>query len=131
MDPDQPLTGPAQQLHQIGIAADNDGSELKEYLLGILRKAGHVVIDFSAASSNGNGTNPDFFVSLVRAVTDRVVDRGVGIFGSGRPASVTQHFAGVHASLIRENFPAHQVIEDDDLHLICFGGPVAGQALPQ
>ena len=37
--------------------------------------------------------------------------------------------AGVCASLIHENFSAHQGVEDDNLNMICLGGQVVGHAL--
>jgi ribose 5-phosphate isomerase B len=36
---------------------------------------------------------------------------------------------GVRASLIHENFSAHQGVEDDNLNMICLGGLVVGHAL--
>src|ERR1035441_8689907 len=56
--------------------------------------------------------------------------RGVAICGSGVGASVCANkVAGVRASLIHENFSAHQGVEDDNLNMICLGGQVVGHAL--
>src|ERR1035438_7623810 len=117
-------------LQRIGIAADHGGYELKEYLAGKLRAAGHEVVDFGDGSPKEEDDYPDFIVPLARAVADRKVERGVGICGSGVGASVCANkVAGVRACLIHENFSAHQGVEDDDLNLICFGGLVVGHAL--
>ena len=48
-----PLTGLPRTLKPIGIAADHGGYELKEYLVRMLRDAGHEVIDFGDGQPNG------------------------------------------------------------------------------
>jgi ribose 5-phosphate isomerase B len=114
----------------IGIAADHGGYELKEYLVRMLRDAGHEVIDFGDGQPKLNDDYPDFVVPLARAVAHGDVDRGVAICGSGVGASVVANkVAGVRACLIHETFSAHQGVEDDDLNLICLGGLVVGHAL--
>jgi len=114
----------------IGLAADHGGYELKEYLLGKLRQAGHETIDFGNGRPKEDDDYPDFIVPLARAIADGKLQRGVGICGSGVGASVCANkVAGVRACLIHEHFSAHQGVEDDDLNLICLGGLVIGHAL--
>ena len=72
----------------IGIAADHGGYELKEYLVGMLRDAGHEVIDFGDEQPKLDDDYPDFVVPLARAIACGQVDRGVAICGSGVGASV-------------------------------------------
>ena len=113
----------------VGIAADHGGYELKEYLAGMLREAGHEVIDFGDQQSKVDDDYPDFVVPLARAVACGEVERGVAICGSGVGASVAGNkVAGVRACLIHETFSAHQGVEDDDLNMICLGGLVVGHA---
>jgi hypothetical protein len=82
--------GPAKprKLKPIGIAADHGGYELKEYLVGMLREAGHEAIDFGDGKPKADDDYPDFIVPLARAVSCGKVERGVGICGSGVGASV-------------------------------------------
>ncbi|MGA3162632.1 MAG: RpiB/LacA/LacB family sugar-phosphate isomerase [Verrucomicrobiota bacterium] len=127
---DKPLTGLTRTRQRIGIAADHGGFELKEQLVGKLRKAGHEVIDFGDQQPKLDDDYPDFVVLLARAVACREVERGIAICGSGVGASVCANkVAGVRASLIHENFSAHQGVEDDNLNMICLGGLVVGHAL--
>ena len=127
---DEPPAELRRTLQRIGIAADHGGYELKEYLAGKLRAAGHEVIDFGDGRPKEEDDYPDFIVPLARAVAAGKVERGVGICGSGVGASVCANkVAEVRACLIYENFSAHQGVEDDDLNLICFGGLVVGHAL--
>ena len=115
---------------QVGIAADHGGFELKEYLAKRLREAGHEVIGFGDRQQIPEDDYPDFVVPLARAVACGEVERGVAICGSGVGASVCANkVAGVRASLIHENFSAHQGVEDDNLNMICLGGQVVGHAL--
>jgi ribose 5-phosphate isomerase B len=115
---------------RIGIAADHGGYELKQYLVRMLRDAGHEVIDFGDGKPKLDDDYPDFVVPLARAVACGDVDRGVAICGSGVGASVVANkVAGVRACLIHDTFSAHQGVEDDDLNLICLGGLVVGHAL--
>jgi ribose 5-phosphate isomerase B len=114
----------------IGIASDHGGYELKEYLAGKLREAGHEVIEFGDRQSKPDDDYPDFVVPLARAVARGDLQRGVAICGSGVGASVAANkVAGVRACLIHETFSAHQGVEDDDLNVICLGGLVVGRAL--
>ena len=114
----------------IGIASDHGGYELKEYLVGMLREAGHEVIEFGDRQPKLDDDYPDFVVPLARAVARGDVERGVAICGSGVGASVVANkVAGVRACLIHEAFSAHQGVEDDDLNMICLGGLVVGHAL--
>jgi ribose 5-phosphate isomerase B len=88
------------------------------------------VIDFGNKLLDSDDDFPDFVEPLARAVASGKVQRGIAVCGSGIGASVCANkVAGVRASLIHENFSAHQGVEDDDLNLICFGGLVVGHAL--
>jgi ribose 5-phosphate isomerase B len=114
---------------RVGIAADHAGFELKEFLIGMLRDAGHVVTDFGDKRLEGADDYPDFVVPLARAVAKRTLARGLGICGSGVGASVAANkVPGVRACLIHETFSARQGVEDDDLNILCLGGLVVGHA---
>lgn len=116
------LTELPDKFQRIGIGAEHGGYELKEYLAGKLREAGHQVVDFGDDRPKEEYEYPDFIVPVARAVAAGTVDRGVGICGSGVGASICANkVAGVRACLIHENFSAHQGVEDDDLNMICSG----------
>ena len=127
---DKPSMALAQNYQRVGIAADHGGFELKEYLVKMLRGAGHEVNDFGDGQLKPDDDYPDFIIPLARALAAGKVDRGVGICGSGVGASIAANKVnGVRACLIDENFSAHQGVEDDDLNMICFGGLLVGHAL--
>ncbi|HUD82271.1 MAG: RpiB/LacA/LacB family sugar-phosphate isomerase [Limisphaerales bacterium] len=127
---DKPSMALPQTCQRVGIAADHGGFELKEYLVKMLRAAGHEVNDFGDSQLKSDDDYPDFVIPLARALAAGTVDRGVGICGSGVGASIAANKVnGVRACLIDENFAAHQGVEDDDLNMICFGGLLVGHAL--
>jgi ribose 5-phosphate isomerase B len=114
---------------RIGVAADHGGFDLKEKLVGLLRAAGYDVTDFGDLKREPGDDYPDFVVPLARAVAGAIVDRGVAVCGRGVGTCVAANkVPGVRASLIHENFSAHQGVEDDDLNVICLGGHVVGDA---
>ncbi len=118
------------RLKIIGIAADHGGFELKEYLVGMLRKHEISVFDFGDRELRSNDDYPDFVIPLAHAVAAGKVDRGIAICGSGVGASIAANkVVGVRACLIHDTFSAHQGVEDDDLNVMCLGGLVVGHAL--
>jgi ribose 5-phosphate isomerase B len=112
---------------RIGIATDHGGFEMKQELLGRLKKAGHEVTDFGAHSLAPSDDYPDFVTPLARAVTAKEVERGVACCGSGVGACVCANKVhGVRACLIEDSFSARQGVEDDDMNMICLGGRIQG-----
>lgn len=115
---------------KVGIAGDHGGFELREYLIGCLREAGHEVTDFGHRDRTPDDDYPDYVVPLARAVASGAIDRGIAICGSGVGASVAANkVAGIRACLVHDTFSAHQGVEDDDMNILCLGGRVIGNAL--
>lgn len=114
----------------VGVASDHGGFELKQFVLGKLREAGHVVTDFGDLERRQDDDYPDYVIPMARAVADGTVERGIAICASGVGASVAANkVSGVRACLVHETFSAHQGVEDDDINVLCLGGLVVGQAL--
>jgi len=112
---------------KIGIAADHGGYALKEKLSGLIREAGHELVDFGATSYDPIDDYPDFVIPLAQAVAGAEVDRGLAVCGSGVGASIAANkVKGVRAALITETYSARQGVEHDDLNLLCLGGRVIG-----
>ncbi len=112
---------------KLGIAADHGGYALKEKLSGLIREAGHEVVDFGAKAYDPVDDYPDFVIPLARAVAAGAVDRGLAVCGSGVGASIAANkVKGVRAALITETYSARQGVEHDDMNLLCLGGRVIG-----
>jgi ribose 5-phosphate isomerase B len=117
---------------KIGIAADHGGFPLKEEIRTWLVSLGHDVKDFGAFALNAADDYPDFVSPLGMAVSNREVDKGIAICGSGVGASIAANkIKGVRAALIHDGFSAHQGVEDDDMNLMCLGGRVVGNKLAE
>jgi ribose 5-phosphate isomerase B len=124
------IAGDAARQGAIGIATDHGGFELKGYLVGRLRKAGHDVTDFGDRKFRKGDDYPDFVIPMARAVAAGGLQRGIAICGSGVGVCVAANkVEGVRACLIRDPFSARQGVEDDDINVICLGGLVVGRAL--
>jgi len=115
---------------RVGIATDHGGFNVKEELVGYLRKAGHEVIEYGAVALTPGDDYPDYVIPLAQAVADGKVERGVAICGSGVGASVCANkIPGVRAGLIHDHFSARQGVEDDHMNVICMGGRTVGPAV--
>jgi ribose 5-phosphate isomerase B len=112
---------------KIAMAADHGGFDMKELLIARLRKAGHAVTDFGAATSDADDDYPDYVIPLARAVAAGEVDRGIVICGSGVGASVAANkVKNVRAGLCHDHYSVRQGVEDDDMNVLCLGGRVMG-----
>ena len=111
--------------HLIGIASDHAGFELKIHLSKQLREAGYDLIDYGSSILDPLDDYPDYVIPLARAVSNKLVYRGIAICGSGVGACITGNkIAGVRACLIHDTFSARQGVEDDDMNLLCLGARV-------
>ena len=117
---------------KLGIASDHGGFELKQHLVGFLRKAGHDITDFGANAENPADDYPDFVIPLARAVAGGTVERGIAVCGSGVGASICANkIPGARAALVHDHFSAHQGVEDDDMNILCMGGRIVGPMLAE
>jgi ribose 5-phosphate isomerase B len=112
---------------KIALAADHGGFDMKELLIARLRKVGHEVTDFGAATLDPGDDYPDYIVPLALAVAAGKVDRGIVICGSGVGASVAANkVKGIRAGLCHDHYSVRQGVEDDDMNVLCLGGRVMG-----
>ena len=110
---------------KIGIASDHGGytiyQDLKEKLAGL----GHDIVDFGNTEYNPDDDFPDYVIPLAKAVSERSVQRGIAICGSGVGASIAANkVRDVRAALIHDLWSAKQGVEDDDMNILCMGGRV-------
>jgi ribose 5-phosphate isomerase B len=114
---------------RIGIAADHGGFTMKERLAAALREAGYEITDFGATELNQDDDYPDFVIPLAKAVGEGKLERGIAFCSSGVGSSIAANkVPGVRASLIHDDYSAHQGVENDDMNIICLGSLVVGYA---
>ena len=115
---------------KIGIAADHGGFALKQLIHPYLVSLNHEVVDYGAYELNDLDDYPDFVAPLAKAVSEKEIERGVALCGSGVGAAIIANkIKGVRASLITDHFSAHQGVEDDDMNLLCLGGRITGPSV--
>jgi ribose 5-phosphate isomerase B len=62
-----------------------------------------------------------------RAVLEGRADRGIVICGSGAGACVAANkLRGIRAAVAQETYTAHQMVEHDDVNVLCLGARVIG-----
>lgn len=116
---------------RIALGSDHAGYELKEHLATWLAEAGHAVYDLGTHSTDPVDY-PDYAASVARAVLDGRADRGIVVCGSGAGACVAANkLSGIRAGVAHDNYTAHQMVEHDDVNVLCLGSRVIGQALAE
>lgn len=115
---------------KIGLASDHGGFELKEKLKDLIDPSKFELLDFGATYYEETDDYPDKILPLALAISDKQIDKGIAVCGSGVGASIVANkIPGVRAALISETYSAHQGVEHDDMNILCIGGRVLGTSL--
>ncbi|MDH3462513.1 MAG: ribose 5-phosphate isomerase B [Acidimicrobiia bacterium] len=116
---------------RIALGSDHAGYPLKEQLATWLAESGHAVYDLGTHSTDPVDY-PDYAAAVGQAVLDGRADRGIVICGSCAGAAVAANkLNGIRASVAHDVYTAHQMVEHDDVNVLCLGSRVIGTALAQ
>ena len=114
---------------KIAIGADHAGLELKNKILSNIQK-NYQIIDVGAHNFDPNDDYPDFSQRVAELISNKTVDRGVLICGSGVGATIASNkVPGVRASVCHDLYSANQGVEHDDMNVLCLGGRIIGEDL--
>jgi RpiB/LacA/LacB family sugar-phosphate isomerase len=114
---------------RIALGSDHAGYSMKEHLASWLAESGHAVYDLGTHSAEPVDY-PDYAAAVGQAVLDGRADRGIIICGSGAGASVAANkLNGIRAAVAHDAYTAHQMVEHDDVNVICLGSRVIGLSL--
>jgi len=114
---------------RIAIASDHAGFELKEKIVGLLRRSGRDPLDLGARGTEPSDY-PDHAESVGVALREGRAERGILICGSGVGVSVAANkMPGVRAGLCHDTYSAHQGVEHDDMNVLVIGARVIGEEL--
>ena len=114
---------------RIAVGADHAGYDMKQDLVGTLRRWGHTVEDLGTHSLEAVDY-PDCAEAVAGALRQGHTDRGVIVCGSGAGVSIAANkFPGIRAAVCHDTYTAHQAVEHDDLNIVCLGSRVIGIAL--
>lgn len=116
---------------RIAVGSDHAGYSLKEHLAKWLAESGNAVYDLGTHSTDPVDY-PDYAASVAQAVLDGRADRGIIVCGSGAGASIAANkLKGIRAAVAHDAYTAHQMVEHDDVNILCLGSRVVGEALAE
>lgn len=116
---------------RIALGSDHAGYPLKEQLATWLAESGHAVYDLGTHNTDPVDY-PDYAAAVGQAVLDGRADRGIVICGSGAGAAVAANkLNGIRSSVAHDVYTAHQMVEHDDVNVLCLGSRVIGSALAE
>jgi ribose 5-phosphate isomerase B len=116
---------------RIAVGSDHAGYALKEHLASWLAESGHAVYDLGTHAADPVDY-PDYAAAVAQAVLDGRADRGVIVCGSGAGAAIAANkLRGIRAAVAHDGYTAHQMVEHDDVNVICLGSRVIGEALAE
>ena len=112
------------QKQTIAIGSDHAGFELKQHLIGVLERAGHVVIDFGTHSTE-SVDYPPICASVARAVRDGKAQFGIVMGGSGQGEQIAANKVhGVRAALCNDLYLAEMARSHNNANVLSMGGRV-------
>ena len=114
---------------RIACAFDHAGFPLKPFVLETLQRLGHDTLDLGTDS-----TDPVDYPDVARRAAEAVLrgdaERAVIVCGSGAGVAVAAcKIPGIRAAVAHETYTAHQMVEHDDVNVLCLGGRVIGPLL--
>ncbi|MGA7271482.1 MAG: ribose 5-phosphate isomerase B [Acidimicrobiia bacterium] len=116
---------------RIALASDHAGYQLKEHLSSWLTEAGHAVYDLGTHSTEPVDY-PDYAAAAARAVLDGRANRAIVVCGSGAGACIAANkLHGIRASIAHDTYTAHQMVEHDNVNVLCLGSRVVGELLAE
>jgi len=116
---------------RIAVGSDHAGYALKEHLAAWLAEKGHAVYDLGTHSPEPVDY-PDYAAAVARAVLDGRADRGLIVCGSGAGACVAANkLTGIRAGVAHDVYTAHQMVEHDDVNVLCLGARVVAEAIAE
>ncbi len=114
---------------RVALGSDHAGYALKQVLAATLAESSQTVFDLGTHSED-SVDYPDYAAAVARAVVDGRADRGVVVCGSGAGACIAANkLKGIRAATAHDTYTAHQMVEHDDVNVLCLGSRVIGEAV--
>ena len=115
---------------KISIGSDHGGFELKKKLIHFLQSEKHNITDVGAFQFNPNDDYPDFSLEVSNLVSDKSVEKGIILCGSGIGAVIASNkVKGVRAGLCHDTYSARQGVEHDAMNVLCIGAKIVDQSI--
>tara|TARA_B100001105_G_C22376424_1_gene437474 strand:+ start:562 stop:1014 length:453 start_codon:yes stop_codon:yes gene_type:complete len=115
---------------KISIGSDHGGFELKKKLIHFLQSEKHNITDVGAFQFNPNDDYPDFSLEVSNLVSDKSVEKGIILCGSGIGAVIASNkVKGVRAGLCHDTYSARQGVEHDAMNVLCIGAKIVDHSI--
>ncbi len=111
---------------KIAVASDHRGVEMKSKILDMIRSHGHESLDYGPNASE-SVDYPDFAAKVAEAVSQKKIDRGILICGTGiGMCIVANKFEGVRAAGVSDELTAELSRRHNDANVMCLSADLVG-----
>jgi len=109
------------------IAGDHAGRPLLARAIDAVRAAGHDTLTVGEGEEGAADDYPDLARAVGTAIVAGAADRGIILCGSGAGVAVAAtKMRGIRAAVAHDTYTAHQMVEHDNVNVLCLGGRVIG-----
>ncbi|MCX5812184.1 MAG: ribose 5-phosphate isomerase B [Proteobacteria bacterium] len=116
---------------KIALASDHAGFELKEYIKGIIEKAGYSFVDLGTHTEDSVDYS-DFGFKAAELVSTGEADKGILICGTGMGMNIVANkVKGIRASLVQDLYTAIQSRKHLDANVLVLGARVIGKGMAE
>src|SRR5688572_10869826 len=114
---------------KIAIGSDHRGHEVKRRLIPFIQKLGHEVVDAGTETCE-SCDYPDFAFRVARSVSDKQVERGILICGTGIGMCMAANkVKGVRAAPCHDSITAEMSRRHNDANVMCLSADLLGEEL--
>jgi ribose 5-phosphate isomerase B len=114
---------------RIAVGSDHRGFEVKRRIVALLQRLNHEVIDLGPHSGE-SVDYPDFAFEVAKAVSERRVDRGVLVCGTGIGMCMAANkVKGVRAAPCHDSITAEMSRRHNDANILCLSADLLGDEL--
>jgi ribose 5-phosphate isomerase B len=114
---------------KIAIASDHRGYVVKGKILALIVELGHQATDLGTDSSE-SVDYPDFAAKVAKEVSEKSVDRGILICGTGMGMCITANkYPGVRACTCHDDLTAEMSRRHNDANVLCLSADLLGDRL--
>ncbi len=114
---------------KVAVASDHRGYDVKGRILDLVRDLGHESVDFGP-DDNSSVDYPDFAATVAQAVSDKSVDAGILICGTGIGMCIMANkFREVRAAPCHDELTAKMSRLHNDANVMCLSADLVGDQL--
>lgn len=114
---------------RIAVGSDHRGFNMKKRIIGMLQQLGHEVLDKGPPSAD-SVDYPDFAFEVAVAVSEKQVERGLLICGTGIGMCIAANkVKGVRAAPCHDSITAEMSRRHNDANIMCLSADLLGDEL--